>query len=84
MGDNGERWEEPPEEHCRTQAPRVASPPQAKQSWPIVIGVKEGNQPSPKGRIREAEDSRRIKSHPAAVNNTMTDGPRGAGVPCCT
>eukprot|EP00955_Chlamydomonas_euryale_P029161 307195-Chlamydomonas_euryale.AAC.1 len=78
MGGNGERCEEPPEEHCRTQAPRVASPPQEKQSWPVVKGVQEGNQPSPKGRIREAEDSRWTKSHPAAVENTMTDGPRGA------
>eukprot|EP00955_Chlamydomonas_euryale_P014656 157457-Chlamydomonas_euryale.AAC.1 len=65
MGDNGERWEEPPAEHCRTQAPRVASPPQEKQSRPIVKVVQEGNQP--KGRKREAEDSRRTKSHPAAV-----------------
>eukprot|EP00955_Chlamydomonas_euryale_P077304 362909-Chlamydomonas_euryale.AAC.5 len=84
MGDNGERWEEPPKEHCRTQVPRVASPTQEKQSWPIVKVIQGGNQPSPKGRIREAEDSRQTKFLPAAVKNTMTDGPRGAGVPCCT
>eukprot|EP00955_Chlamydomonas_euryale_P060310 357677-Chlamydomonas_euryale.AAC.4 len=65
MRRNRKRWEEPPEEHCRTQAPQVASPPQEKQSWPIVKVVQQGNQPSPKGRIREAEDSRRTKSHPA-------------------
>eukprot|EP00955_Chlamydomonas_euryale_P009689 103576-Chlamydomonas_euryale.AAC.1 len=67
MGDNGERWEKPPEEHCRTQAPRVASPPQEKQRWPIVKGVQEGHQPRPKVRTRETEDSRPTKSHPAAV-----------------
>eukprot|EP00955_Chlamydomonas_euryale_P090008 364506-Chlamydomonas_euryale.AAC.3 len=75
--------EKPPEEHCRRQAPRVASPPQEKQSWPILKGVQEKNQPSPIGSICEAEDSRRAKSH-AAVKNTRTDDPRGAGVPCCT
>eukprot|EP00955_Chlamydomonas_euryale_P086839 364250-Chlamydomonas_euryale.AAC.5 len=69
--------------HLRNTAarrpPESLAPPQEKQSWPIVKVVQEGNQPSPKGRIREAENSRRTKSHPAAVKNTMTDGPRGAG-----
>eukprot|EP00955_Chlamydomonas_euryale_P011730 126195-Chlamydomonas_euryale.AAC.4 len=43
MGDNGERWEKPPEEHCCTQAPRDASPTEEKQSGPIVKRVQEGN-----------------------------------------
>eukprot|EP00955_Chlamydomonas_euryale_P024898 262389-Chlamydomonas_euryale.AAC.1 len=34
------------------QAPRDASPPQEKQSWPIVKAVQEGKQPSPRKDAR--------------------------------